>query len=152
MRAVFLDVSVGGGGSVKRECAGTGVFVPRRYGNNNNNNNNINNINNFNNNPHDSRKKLSCSIVLLQAKVVQALNLNFDDIHSHVQAQQRFNGGAGISPNYGDLSIGELVNEANHEAAESLVTVEATVVGADTLERRVNGRGSGEPRRGNVCS
>ena len=30
MRAVFL----GGSGSVKRECAGTGVFLPRRYGNN----------------------------------------------------------------------------------------------------------------------
>ena len=30
MRAVFL----GGSGSVKRECAGTGVFLPRIYGNN----------------------------------------------------------------------------------------------------------------------
>jgi len=28
MRAVFL-----GGSGVKRECAGTGVFLPRRYGN-----------------------------------------------------------------------------------------------------------------------
>ena len=37
MRAVFL----GGSGSVKRECAGTGVFLPRRYGNN----------------PHEPRKK-----------------------------------------------------------------------------------------------
>ncbi|KAK4844281.1 hypothetical protein QYF36_018461 [Acer negundo] len=79
MRAVFLSGSSGGGGDVKRECAGTSVFLPRRYGNNNNNNN----INNFNNNPHDSRNKL----VLLPAKVVQALNLNFEDIHFHVQAQ-----------------------------------------------------------------
>ncbi|KAK1570499.1 hypothetical protein Q3G72_002858 [Acer saccharum] len=92
MRAVFIGGS-GGGGGVKRECAGTGVFLPRRYGNNNNN------INNFNNNPHDSRKKL----VLLPAKVVQALNLNFEDIHSHVQAQQRYNGGTGIGPNYDAL-------------------------------------------------
>ncbi|TXG49885.1 hypothetical protein EZV62_025760 [Acer yangbiense] len=96
MRAVFLGGS-GGGGGVKRECAGTGVFLPRRYGNNNNN------INNFNNNPHDSRKKLGCSTVLLPAKVVQALNLNFEDIHSHVQAQQIFNGGTGIGPNYDAL-------------------------------------------------
>lgn len=29
MRAMFLS----GSGSVKRECAGTGVFLPRRYGN-----------------------------------------------------------------------------------------------------------------------
>lgn len=50
MRAVFLGGS-GGGGSrcsapasggvgVKRESTGTGVFLPRRYGNQNNNNNN----------------------------------------------------------------------------------------------------------------
>ncbi|KAI9156506.1 hypothetical protein LWI28_007749 [Acer negundo] len=97
MRAVFLGGSGGGGGGVKRECAGTGVFLPRRYGNNNNN------TNNFNNNPHDSRKKLGCSTVLLPAKVVQALNLNFEDIHSHVQAQQRFNGGTDIGPNYDAL-------------------------------------------------
>ncbi|KAK3230992.1 hypothetical protein Dsin_002873 [Dipteronia sinensis] len=102
MRAVFLGGSGGGGGGggVKRECAGTGVFLPRRYGNNNNN------VNNFNNNPHDSRKKLGCSTVLLPAKVVQALNLNFEDIHSHVhghvQAQQRFNG-TGFGPNYDAL-------------------------------------------------
>ncbi|XVE99680.1 hypothetical protein REPUB_Repub03eG0221100 [Reevesia pubescens] len=65
MRAVFL----GGSGSVKRECAGTGVFLPRRYGNN----------------PSEPRKKSGCSTVLLPAKVVQALNLNFDDTNSHVQ-------------------------------------------------------------------
>ncbi|KAK4841945.1 hypothetical protein QYF36_013040 [Acer negundo] len=44
-----------------------------------------------------------CSTVLLSAKVVQALNLNFEDIHSHVQAQQRFNGSTGIGPNYDAL-------------------------------------------------
>lgn len=68
MRAVFLD----GSASVKRECAGTGVFLPRRYGSNNHN-------------THDPRKKSGCSTVLLPAKVVQALNLNFDDTQSHVQ-------------------------------------------------------------------
>ncbi|XVF83810.1 hypothetical protein PTKIN_Ptkin16aG0522900 [Pterospermum kingtungense] len=66
MRAVFL----GGSGSVKRECAGTGVFLPRRYGNNN---------------TLEPRKKPACPAVLLPAKVVQALNLNFDDTNSHVQ-------------------------------------------------------------------
>ncbi|KAK7828058.1 hypothetical protein CFP56_030562 [Quercus suber] len=54
--------------SVKRECAGTGVFLPRRYSN-----------------PPDSRKKTSCPTVLVPAKVVQALNLNFDDMNGHVQ-------------------------------------------------------------------
>ena len=33
-----------------------------------------------------------------------------------------------------DLSVAELVGEANHEAAKSLIAVEATIVGADTLE------------------
>ncbi|XP_022743117.1 uncharacterized protein LOC111294178 [Durio zibethinus] len=65
MRAMFL----GGSGSIKRECAGTGVFLPRRY----------------NNNAPEPRKKSGCSTVLLPAKVVQALNLNFDDTNSHVQ-------------------------------------------------------------------
>ncbi|XP_022764502.1 uncharacterized protein LOC111309757 [Durio zibethinus] len=65
MRAVFL----GGSGSVKRECAGTGVFLPRRYGNN----------------APEPCKKSGCSTVLLPAKVVQALNLNFDDTTGHVQ-------------------------------------------------------------------
>ncbi|KAL5733120.1 hypothetical protein ACOSP7_032459 [Xanthoceras sorbifolium] len=97
MRAVFLGGSAGGGG-VKRECAGTGVFLPRRYGNNN---------------PPDSRKKSGCSTVLLPAKVVQALNLNFEDMnshshghaHAHVQAhhQQRFNNSTGFGPNFDAL-------------------------------------------------
>lgn len=91
MRAVFL-----GAPSAKRECAGTGVFLPRRI-----------------NTPTEPRKKsgeyiffpfcsnfksicsvlfrdlillfyffpliTACSTVLLPAKVVQALNLNFND-------------------------------------------------------------------------
>lgn len=57
MRAVFL-----GAPSAKRECAGTGVFLPRRI-----------------NTPTEPRKKSACSTVLLPAKVVQALNLNFND-------------------------------------------------------------------------
>ncbi|GLT89115.1 hypothetical protein SLE2022_071130 [Rubroshorea leprosula] len=61
MRAVFL----GGSGGVKRECVGTGVFLPRRYGN-----------------PPENRKKSGCSTVLLPAKVVQALNLNLDELHA----------------------------------------------------------------------
>ncbi|GLT93021.1 hypothetical protein SLE2022_108280 [Rubroshorea leprosula] len=64
MRAVFL----GGSGGVKRECAGTGVFLPRRYGN-----------------PPENRKKSGCSTVLLPAKVVHALNLNLDEINSLAQ-------------------------------------------------------------------
>ncbi|EEF31964.1 uncharacterized protein LOC8287272 [Ricinus communis] len=68
MRAVLL----GGSNSVnnKKECAGTGVFLPRRYGNNS---------------PSESKKKSACSTVLLPAKVVQALNLNFEDMNGHAQ-------------------------------------------------------------------
>ncbi|XP_022746213.1 uncharacterized protein LOC111296271 [Durio zibethinus] len=65
MRAVFR---VGSGG-VKRECAGTGVFLPRRYGNN----------------TPEPCKKSSCSTALLPANVVQAFNLNFNDSNRNVQ-------------------------------------------------------------------
>ncbi|XP_010256748.1 PREDICTED: uncharacterized protein LOC104597057 isoform X2 [Nelumbo nucifera] len=66
MRAVFLGTS-----GTRRESSGTGVFLPRRIGS-----------------PADSRKKAACSTVLLPARVVQALKLNFDDIGAH----RRFNG------------------------------------------------------------
>ncbi|GMI87194.1 hypothetical protein like AT2G39870 [Hibiscus trionum] len=79
MRAVFL----GGSGGVKRECAGTGVFIPRRY--------------DTSSTSPEPRKKAGCSTVLLPAKVVQALNLNFDGTNnSHVQPQ--FN--PGFASNY----------------------------------------------------
>ncbi|KAK2657741.1 hypothetical protein Ddye_010793 [Dipteronia dyeriana] len=63
MRAVFL-----GAPGAKRECAGTGVFLPRRI-----------------NTPTETRKKPACSTVLLPAKVVQALNLNFDEMGAPLQ-------------------------------------------------------------------
>ncbi|KAJ0101833.1 hypothetical protein Patl1_06488 [Pistacia atlantica] len=76
----------GGSGGVKRECAGTGVFLPRRYGNN----------------PPDSRKKSGCSTVLVPAKVVQALNLSFDEINgNNAHAQHRFN--TAFGPHYDAL-------------------------------------------------
>ncbi|XP_077216613.1 uncharacterized protein LOC143851155 isoform X2 [Tasmannia lanceolata] len=67
MRALFL----GGSGS-RKESAGTGFFLPRRVGN-----------------PTDVRKKPACSTVLLPARVVQALNLNLDEMGN---AQPRFHG------------------------------------------------------------
>ncbi|CAN6481110.1 unnamed protein product [Victoria cruziana] len=57
MRAVFLINNSG----PKRECSGTGVFLPKGTGN-----------------PADFKKKTGCSTVLLPARVVQALNLNID--------------------------------------------------------------------------
>ncbi|XP_057475919.1 uncharacterized protein LOC130763910 [Actinidia eriantha] len=63
-RAVFL-----GGSGVKRECAGTGVFLPRRYGN-----------------PSESRKKPGCSNALLPARVIHALNKNLDAMAAQSQA------------------------------------------------------------------
>ncbi|XP_072976274.1 uncharacterized protein [Typha angustifolia] len=66
MRAVFLT------SGAKRESAGTGVFLPRSTGT-----------------PTVPRKKPTCSTVLLPARVVQALNLNLDDL----DANRRYPGG-----------------------------------------------------------
>ncbi|XP_055809168.1 uncharacterized protein LOC129877667 [Solanum dulcamara] len=66
MRAVIL-----GNPGPKRECAGTGVFIPRRVGT-----------------PTETRKKPGCSTVLLPDRVVQALNLNLQP-----QVQPRCNNG-----------------------------------------------------------
>ncbi|CAK7333625.1 unnamed protein product [Dovyalis caffra] len=70
MQAVFL-----GNPGAKRECAGTGVFLPRQIGTRT-----------------ESRKKSGCSTVLLPAKVVQALNLNLEGMGAQAQFQPRFNG------------------------------------------------------------
>ncbi|KAJ8751389.1 hypothetical protein K2173_016589 [Erythroxylum novogranatense] len=56
MRAIFLGES-----GTKRASCGTGVFLPR-------------NVGNFN----KSRKKPGCSTVLIPARVIQALKLQFD--------------------------------------------------------------------------
>uniref|UniRef100_A0A0D9V7T8 Uncharacterized protein n=1 Tax=Leersia perrieri TaxID=77586 RepID=A0A0D9V7T8_9ORYZ len=58
MRAVFLTPPGG-----KPERTGTGVFIPRQAGA-----------------PAEPKKKPGCSTVLLPARVVQALNLNVDDL------------------------------------------------------------------------
>lgn len=78
VRAVFPGSGSGGGrGGAKRECAGTGVFLPRRY-----------------EAPFDSRVKSGCSTAILPAGVVQALNKRFDTMttQSQTQAQPHFNG------------------------------------------------------------
>lgn len=68
MRAVFL-----GNPGAKRECTGTGVFLPRQIGT-----------------QTDSRKKRGgCSTVLLPDRVVQALNLNLDAMDVPPQPQPR---------------------------------------------------------------
>ncbi|KMZ72505.1 hypothetical protein ZOSMA_162G00260 [Zostera marina] len=59
MRAVFLGAPNPG----KPTCGGTGVFLPRGVGV-----------------PNDVPKKPACSTVLLPARVVQALNLNLEDL------------------------------------------------------------------------
>ncbi|KAG2690707.1 hypothetical protein I3760_09G202200 [Carya illinoinensis] len=71
MRAVFLG-NPGG----KKECTGTGVFLPRRV-----------------DCPSDTRRKPGCSTVLVPARVVQALNLNLEDmLGSQPQHLPRFSG------------------------------------------------------------
>lgn len=56
MTAVFLN-------GARRQSNGTGVFLPRRVGT-----------------PNEPKKKPACSTVLLPARVVQALNLNLEDM------------------------------------------------------------------------
>ncbi|XP_062226145.1 uncharacterized protein LOC133924564 [Phragmites australis] len=58
MRTVFLTPP-----GAKRECTGTGVFIPRQAGA-----------------PAERKKKPVCSTVLLPARVVQALNLDVEDL------------------------------------------------------------------------
>ncbi|XP_004307591.1 PREDICTED: uncharacterized protein LOC101311909 [Fragaria vesca subsp. vesca] len=78
------------GSNVKRESTGTGVFLPRRYSN-------------PSPTPEPPRKRAGCPTVLLPAKVVQALNLSFEDmnVHHHQQhhLQPRFNNTA-LAPNH----------------------------------------------------
>ncbi|RVX05986.1 hypothetical protein CK203_018662 [Vitis vinifera] len=68
MRVVFLGTH----GS-RKECAGTGVFLPRRVGN-----------------PPEMRKKSGCSTALLPARVVQALNLKLDDVDAAVKLRSSY--------------------------------------------------------------
>lgn len=60
MRAVFL-----GSNGPGRESGGTGVFLPRRM-----------------DNGYTAKAKPACSTVLLPARIVQALNLNVEDLRS----------------------------------------------------------------------
>ncbi|CAL2268224.1 unnamed protein product [Prunus armeniaca] len=80
MRAVFLGTQNAG---AKRECAGTGVFLPRQIGA-----------------QSETRKKTGCSTVLVPARVVQALKLNIDDMCAPQppHLQRRFN--ASYNPEY----------------------------------------------------
>ncbi|KAM2566736.1 hypothetical protein TB1_009198 [Malus domestica] len=71
LRAVYLGNQYP---SAKIQRSGTGVFLPRQVGS-----------------ESETRKKPVCSTVLLPARVVQALNLNIDDMQ-HPQLQRRFNG------------------------------------------------------------
>lgn len=88
MRAVFLENLNG-----KRECAGTGVFLPRRV-----------------DNPAESRRKPACSTVLVPARVIQALNLKFEEIGSQPQYQPRVNG---CYPMHSDGRVSYVRNDHN---------------------------------------
>lgn len=69
MRAVFL----GGSGS-RSGSSGTGVFLPRGNGISN---------------PPEVRKKSECSTVLIPARVIQALQLHFEDMNTRSQSKGR---------------------------------------------------------------
>ncbi|KAI4356545.1 hypothetical protein L6164_000562 [Bauhinia variegata] len=81
MRAVFLANP-----TAKRECAGTGVFLPRRV-----------------DSPAPPRKKSACSTVLVPARVVHALNLKLENIEGRQLLYQppRFSGSSNIENDAG---------------------------------------------------
>lgn len=71
-----------GGGCVKRKCAGTGVFLPRRSPD-----------------PVDSRVKSGCSTGFTQQRAGQVMiNMNHDNLMNHAEAQARFLDG--VTPNH----------------------------------------------------
>ncbi|KAJ9160233.1 hypothetical protein P3X46_025654 [Hevea brasiliensis] len=72
-RAVFLS-----GSNATRECAGTGVFLPRGY-----------------TNPSACKKKSACSTVLVPTKVAQSLDVSLEDLKKHGHTKPRFNGAFG---------------------------------------------------------
>ncbi|CAN4118223.1 unnamed protein product [Withania somnifera] len=78
MRAVVL-----GNPGPKRECAGTGVFIPRRVGTQ----------------TETRKKKPGCSTVFLPDRVVQALNLNLQH-----QVQPRCNNGGVLKYGHNDVA------------------------------------------------
>ncbi|KAL1542138.1 hypothetical protein AAHA92_26273 [Salvia divinorum] len=87
-----------GGAAVKRGCAGTGVFLPRRYGNtttttniNYINNNNIIINNDCNVYASDSRKKSAgYSAASVPIRNVHALNKNMDAMNGFAQSQPHY--------------------------------------------------------------
>lgn len=94
MRAVFLGNPSGG----RRECAGTGVFLPRRV-----------------DSPTETRKKPACSTALVPARVAQALNLKLDDYmvvgcqpHQHLH---RFNASSNIENEFPRLRSNNVISQ-----------------------------------------
>ncbi|XP_042015597.1 uncharacterized protein LOC121763605 [Salvia splendens] len=85
-----------GGAAVKRGCAGTGVFLPRRYGNNNINSNTNNNYiinnniiikNDCNAYASDTRKKSAgYSAATIPIRSVHALKKNLDNMNGFAQS------------------------------------------------------------------
>jgi hypothetical protein len=68
MRAVFL-----GSGNSQRKSSGTGVFLPRSVGNG-----------------AELKRKPVCSTVLLPSRIVQVLNLNVENMCSHLSLPSSF--------------------------------------------------------------
>ncbi|KAF5736614.1 hypothetical protein HS088_TW14G00759 [Tripterygium wilfordii] len=100
-----MKTTVGSGSVVKRECAGTGVFLPRRFGNN-----------------PEPLKRTGCSTAILPAKVVHALNMSFDGMNAHSHTQPSFNTvlpsdyDALVARRYAILSLQKrMLQQENHE-------------------------------------
>ncbi|XP_024963214.1 uncharacterized protein LOC112503390 [Cynara cardunculus var. scolymus] len=94
MKPVVVGGSGGGcdgGGGGKRECAGTGVFLPRRYCNK----------------PPESRKRLACSPANLPARMIQSSSITPPD-----EIEARINGG--FIPQYEMARGGQQQRRSNH--------------------------------------
>ncbi|GKV05929.1 hypothetical protein SLEP1_g17877 [Rubroshorea leprosula] len=77
-----------GNPSGKRKCAGTGVFLPPRVGC-----------------TTETRKKPECCTILLQGKVVQALNLNLDEIGPQPHFNRSYTLGTDAAMRAGNANI-----------------------------------------------
>ncbi|XP_019225014.1 PREDICTED: uncharacterized protein LOC109206629 isoform X2 [Nicotiana attenuata] len=110
MHAVFL-----GNPGPKKECAGTGVFLPRGFGT-----------------QTETKKKPGNTTVLLPDRVVQALNLNLGamDARSHTPVQPRcYNGGSGSIPASGSKSWNNMAatQQRNNSRTENTYSQRATM-------------------------
>ncbi|KAG8644990.1 uncharacterized protein LOC110624456 [Manihot esculenta] len=98
-----------GGANAKRECAGTGVFLPRTY-----------------TKTSDRKKKSARSRVLAPANVVQSLDTKLKDLNMQGHTKPRFNGAFG-SDYDAFIENGRLAQQKGDVGAENVLSHEKCV-------------------------